>query len=370
MDEDSKIVVKRGGKLIIDGGNTAVLATDVQTSYPPEAWDLYISLIGKSPYLSDTVMKSAVKKENVLPPELVTDVLVANPQSAKSDKVLIEIENRTIPLTDEMKEEIMLNWYVTGAKESLESKLTAYRAERGKALNDLIRYFRNDTVDPSPADSIIAILQQENTLPAKYTLVYEYINKGDMSEAENLMNQIPVMFALNEFEQSEYNDNLTFFSIIKQLKEQGKNLWQADSVQLLTLYNIAYNDTKAGAFARNALICNDTLTYEEEILYPSFMKSSPVIPIPAQKPADKNTISVYPNPAKGYFIVRYELDNSYADALIEISDMTGRQVMQFAASTARDYLVVPVKDLNSGVYIVKLILNGKTAGTKKVKIQN
>ncbi|MBC8486893.1 MAG: T9SS type A sorting domain-containing protein [Bacteroidetes bacterium] len=357
--------------ILVDGGNTNVLTIEVQTSIPPETWDLYINLLGKSPYLSDTVMKSAINKVNVLPSELLTDVLVANPQSAKSDEVLTEVENRTIPLTDEMKEEIMLNWYVASAKESLESKLAAYKARRGKALNDLLRYFRNDTVSPSPRDSIIAVLQQENSLWAKYSLAYEHLAKGETIQAEVVMNNIPVEFTLSLSEQEDYQDHLMYFNILKQLKQEGKEWYEADTLQIEALYGLAYNNNnKANAYARNVLIFYDTLSYEEPIQYPSFLKSSPIIPIPAQKPAERNSLTIYPNPAKDYFIIRYELDNSYAEAVIHITDMTGRNVKEFNVMATRDYLIVPTSELNNGIYVVKLILNGKEAGIQKVSVKN
>ncbi len=31
-----------------------------------------------------------------------------------------------------------------------------------------------------------------------------------------------------------------------------------------------------------------------------------------------------PNPAKDYFIVRYKLDNNYADVIIQLTDISGR----------------------------------------------
>jgi len=127
---------------------------------------------------------------------------------------------------------------------------------------------------------------------------------------------------------------------------------------------------QANAFVRNVLMFYDTLSYEEPIQYPSFLKSSPVIPIPAQKPAERNSLTVYPNPAKDYFIVRYELDNSYAEAVIKIIDMAGRNVKEFIVTATRDFLIVPTSELNNGIYVVKLILNRKETGIQKVSIKN
>jgi len=129
------------------------------------------------------------------------------------------------------------------------------------------------------------------------------------------------------------------------------------------------NNNKANAFARNVLMFYDTLSYEEPIQYPSFLKSGSIIPIPAQKPAERNSLTVYPNPAKDYFIVRYELDNSYAEAIVRITDLTGRNIKEFNVTATHDYLIIPTEGINSGMYVVKLILNGNEAGTQKVNIQ-
>ena len=74
-------------------------------------------------------------------------------------------------------------------------------------------------------------------------------------------------------------------------------------------------------------------------------------------------------PAKGYFIVRYELNNDYADAIIQVTDINGRTVRQHSSSMTRDYLVIPTQGLLKGNYFVKLILNGSEAGVQKVIIQ-
>ena len=129
------------------------------------------------------------------------------------------------------------------------------------------------------------------------------------------------------------------------------------------------NNNKANAFAHNLLMYYDTLTYVEPIQYPSFLKSSPVIPISAQKPAKENKLFVYPNPAKGYFIIRYELDNYYAEAMIQITDMAGRTVKFYTTEMVRDYLVVSTEGIKPGNYVIKLILNGREKGVQKVMIK-
>ena len=58
---------------------------------PPETMQLRSQLLNASPYLSDTVMVNAAKKEAVLPNSIVTEILTENPQSAK-EYLTIEYE--------------------------------------------------------------------------------------------------------------------------------------------------------------------------------------------------------------------------------------------------------------------------------------
>jgi hypothetical protein len=301
---------------------------------------------------------------------MVTGILIANPQAAKSKEVLTEVENRIIPLTDEQKEAIMQNWYITGAKESLESKLAGYKADYAGALYDLLDRYRTDTAILNPHDSIIAVLENQNSLWAKYTLASEYLAKGSLTDMENTLNSIPANFELSTAELEEYQDYDSYFGVMSELLQQGKTLFDLDSLQKDELYSIAAKEqNRCNAYARSVLMSADTLSYLEPVILPDYLKSSAIIPVPAQKPADKNSLSVYPNPAKDYFIVRYELDNDYADAIIQLTDITGKTVKQYKTGMTMDYLIVKTIDLKPGNYFVKLILNGREVEAGKVTIK-
>jgi len=96
-------------------------------------------------YLSDTVMLSAAQKEYVLDSTMIRDVLIANPHSANSEAVLSALENRTIPMSYYMMEQILAGEDAVIAKEILEAKKAWWDIEATKAYTRLINHFTGDS---------------------------------------------------------------------------------------------------------------------------------------------------------------------------------------------------------------------------------
>jgi hypothetical protein len=142
--------------VLVDGGDTEGLNTEVETSIPPETIQVYNELMDKSPYLSDTVVSSAIEKEDVLPNAMIRDIMVANPQTAKSNELMDKLDERWNPLPEYMKAQILQGKSIVSIKEQLESELSAYKLQRAKAFNGLVRWFMNDTLNPvASSDSLV-----------------------------------------------------------------------------------------------------------------------------------------------------------------------------------------------------------------------
>jgi len=284
--------------------------------------------MNKSPYLSDTVISTAIEKENVLPGAMIRDIMVANPKAAKSEILMSKLDERWTPLPEYMKGQILAGRSVVSIREETESRLTAFKLEKAKYFNSLVRYYLNDTVNPQASlDTLEILLQNENSLNAKYQLTMLSLERGALSEGLAVLNDIPTQFELTASEAEAHSQITEYYTFLSDMAQQGKNVFEADSAQIATLIDLEVNQSgMANVYARNILLALNRMEYEEPIILPDLLKSSAAMDEYKEllsKVADApGFIKVKPNPAKDYIIIEYELERE-ADASIEINDITG-----------------------------------------------
>ncbi len=260
--------------LTIDGGNTEGLNYEVITSFPEEALVIRQNLINESPYLSDTVMVSAIEKEEVLPGAMIRDILVQNPQAPKSKKILEALENRQDTIPGYMMEEIMQGLNTYGAMEILEQKLGEHIAKRDMAWKNINLYFKNDTVNfGSSIDSLISIYLNENRLSTRYELAFMYLDQDDSANVNDILNSIPAEFDLSAQELSFHNQYRDIFDILMNVKNDTTGL---DSLQIQALNEIFQEDKDIpGCYASNLLIKERSIFYHEPVYIYNELKSDP-----------------------------------------------------------------------------------------------
>lgn len=358
---------------VVDGGNTEEMNTDVIMSIPDEALEIRQQLLDESPYLSDTVMKSAIYKEEVLPNAMVRDVLVANPQSAKSDDVLEALDNRWDPMPDYMMAEIMEGKDSLGAKEVLDSRLTFHKQERSNAFHTLIRNYKNDTINSWCTDSLISLLQNEEAIQEKYRLAFLYLQLHDSLQAEATLDDIPDSYELTDEQLAIHGYYLELFDLLRELEIDSLSILKPDSIQISTLQTLALNDAYLpGVFARNILLVNGLIEYQEPVVLPDPLKSAEV-----RKDYGKMNVNpvtgasrllIYPNPSNQYIIVEFHLDNDGMESYIDILDASSIKVGEMQLHGSQNQVVVPVNNLKPGLYLVRLMVDQRVIESKKVAV--
>ena len=356
---------------LVDGGSTELLTFDVATSTPPEALQTRNELMAGSPYLSDTVMKTSITKEDVLDNTMIRDVLVANPHSAKSDEIINMLETRIIPMPDYMMDQILVGEDTVSAKEILEAKKAWWDGEETKAYTRLLNIYKGDSVLPSNEDSLNWLFSVRNSLSSLYDKVGWLHAKGEFRQADSLLAYIPGLFSLTPSQYETHNAYLYFYALSEQIRSDTLGVFKVDSAVAASLYEIATSkNSLPGAYARNILITAEKINYQEPILLPDLnLKQAKKNKFRGVKESAKASIlSVYPNPANDYFVVKIKLDNFTGQGFIKLYDGNGKIAQSHSISGGEDQILFPATQLKTGLYLLVLEVEGKRLDVVKLSI--
>jgi hypothetical protein len=351
-----------------DGGDTYGLNFEVQSSFPDEALLVRQELMDESPYLSDTVMKSAITKDDVLPNAMIRDVLVSNPQSAKSDEIVDMLDERIDPMPDYMINEIMQGENILGAKELIEKNIAFHNTLKNKALSNLIHHFKKDTISFSDRnDSIVDIFTSDPTQFSNYQLASYFIDMDDSISAFSNLEGILSNYNLTSQQQHYFNN---FYNLIE-FQWQTRNTLNIDSLTILSINEIAYSNQRLpGVYSRNILINQNELIYVKPVYLPSTFKSSINKPeSDYMKDPDQKYLKAFPNPAGNYFIIEYSIvDHLEKGYSIQIVDISGMPVNYIELKDSQNQIVVPKAEFSNGVYIVHLLFQNSLLESIKISI--
>ncbi len=319
-------------------------------------------------------MKVAITKEEVLSNAIIRDVLVENPQSAKSIEILNTLDQRFIPMPDSMMADIMDGINILGPKEIKEIELLNWNQQYADALKSLTRIYSEDSAGVYGTDSLKMLLRQDGTLNSCYDLVSLYFGEEMYETGFAVLDSIPFKYNLTGSQMVQYNQMEQLFEIMYQVDTSQIKTGSLDSIQIQTLMGMAVQDAALpGAYARDLLIMGGQLDYDEPIIDPGTLKVSKV-----WKHDDPSTIKssdyllkVYPNPSNGYFIVEYRQLKGIkgsAETSIVIADISGKEIKELPADRYYDQVVVTTSGFSSGNYFVALKVDGAIKKTVKISV--
>jgi len=320
--------------------------------------------LDESPYLSDTVMKSAIYKENVLPNTMLRDVLVANPHSAKSSEIIERVNERIESMPEEMMYEILEGRNFKGNLEILESELASHKSVKFEALHKLESYYKQDTLDSQGSlDSLINLWSEESGPGSLYKLAFLYLYNNDSTNCFNTVNMIPQLNDLSTEQTQDYNDYSSFIEILWSLKQDATSL---DSIKIGQLTDLISRNAKTANMARNVLVANGLMDYTEPIYLADELKSMSVTPNkPGDTKSNRFNLIVFPNPAKNYIIVSYDLKESQGKSSIGISSMDGKPCYEQYINGIKNQTIISLSGFSEGVYCIQLKNNGEVIETVK-----
>lgn len=347
---------------LIDDGDTGEKVMDVNSAAPAEALLMRNNLLQTSPYVSDTVIKTAINREELLNNAMLRDIMVANPHSAKSENLMQELDMRLEPMPENMKDEILEGVFVLSAKELMEAKRDMNMQFYNYGFNRLLSASFTDSI-PVSIDTLMTLLAADGSAESLMRQAWLYLENGDTTSALNKWNTIGNEIPLTELELAELSQQQTFMQWLVENQP-------IDTLDMEPLNNfLLYSSPVVTATARGILVFNNLLEYNEPYLEPDLTKSTEVR-LPRVKPVnlEDTYLKLYPNPANDFITIEYNTGNVDGTNYIEIIDETGKKVDTRMLNHNSGQLILEIQSFKPGNYITKLMAGNKIVGKSKFMI--
>lgn len=368
--EDDLIMVAAN----LDNGNTQPLLNAINSNLSNGL--LKDSLINNSP-LSDTVLIALIQKamnEN-LPPGIIKQVLEPNLPVSGEVYGWLELLFPAIPQNykDEITE-LQMNNSSGNSISSVLNEIESVYNERQTAFNGLALRW----VEEEKEDSLIYLLQQENTFDTDALLFGYYLSQGDLATAASTLNN---MFPSTTEEQ----EWLVLQTMILQLAQNGETVLEINSSQEQYLRSLAAQIPETPA-----------ATSAKSILRYVFGDDYPIVPpsIPSLKTAGSKVKSAvllspsianmdlikignaYPDPFAEYINIPCHIPHGIKKAQLIIYNSLGSEIARFRvpeggalSAVEGQILRIDSENWSSGLYFYEISSeNGTTAKQKMVKL--
>ena len=180
---------------------------------------------------------------------------------------------------------------------------------------------------------------------------------------------MPYNFDLDDNEFNEYQSLIDYYNILIQADTSNVVCDSSLLQQYRDLYNSGYGI--ACVYARNFLVHNDSLIYNEPIIYPDIYKITGAIEANNScSDTDKvQFLKVMPNPARDYIIIEYRQEME-SEAIISIVDLNGNNKTKLKINRIMGQEIVNTESWTPGVYIATIMARGKKLQSLKFSVIN
>jgi len=273
-------------------------------------------------------------------------------------------------MPDSMWVEILQGMDTVGAMERLIGELDGWIQKRDLCFHALAELFLFDLIHDWAPDSLINLFESDQQLSTHYLLVQYYLNNLSFSEAGSELQAISSVFDLNERQYATHQNILSLVSVLPELFNDTTGFLVPDSLQRQLLEQIAEDDHDLpGAWARNILIANRLLDYNEPIVNESTLKFSRKEKYHwTHSRAMAAEMKVFPNPAEDYIIVEYA-QKQHTDAVyLELFNSQGIKLQTYKLTKGTDQKIIYTGNLLPGGYLIQLVVKGTARESKKIII--
>lgn len=350
---------------LLDGGNTDALVSEVQETWPDDAWQLHDALMAKAPYLSTEVMRSVVEK-NIMPQAMLLEVLLANPDGTKKEGFIKWLQyDSPYPLPQYMIDLVVGSWNQKTFRTQLESDMGQHHADMSFAADELIGEWKNDTLGIR-TDSILARWQQVPSLGARYSEALTRLERGEYDPAEELMLGLDTQYKLSDDQAKERDNAVAYITLLASCHDAGHDLMHLDDTELASLRNIA-----AAGCERPALWAQNILCFGYGECYtPCTGEGATQKMLQLRKPAaptaEPGPLAIYPNPATSYVTLAFRIADAPKDAVLVLRGVDGRELKRMPLKAQEGQQLLDTRSYAPGTYSVELLNDGGRIATERM----
>ncbi|NLN96621.1 MAG: S8 family serine peptidase [Bacteroidales bacterium] len=344
-----------------DGGNTTGTLAEISSAWPSDMWQLRADLLGKSPHLSMEVLKATADKTDVLPENIIFEILAENPDELKKDELINYLEDKQNPLPEYMIDILRQVAMGSSYKTVLQRQMAHYNQVKTRAAHNIIRSLLNDTICNN--NELRKWFDNIGGKRADEQIITTYMSEGNFTSALSLANMMPSLYNYNDNELDEHYYYMQMLNLQINLAQQQRTIFDLDSIEIDNLLNIADNSIgTAGAQAKGILEfaygyhfynCIDP---EEQ-----GMKSRKYLNTAATENIFGIEITAKPNPANAWVAFNYTLPANNPQGVIKISNLSGKEIASIPVSGKQGQQIWDIRSVKPGVYFYTL----NTAGLSR-----
>jgi hypothetical protein len=339
---------------LIDAGNTPELIKLIQDVWSEDVWNLRTELLGQSPYLSQEAILS-VAEDNLLPPALLLEICIANPDATKDEAFLEKLRCCIpTPLPEYMINLIKASWENKTLRTDMEEQLSAFKTYKDELFNYLTEIMLSDTI--YDYSNIINHLGTRGSYSDYLSMAEIAINQDDFDQANLYLDILENNSEkLSEEEALEIASFRDYIAIRESLFLDSTTIYNLDSTQIAALELYASSNNYRGAILARNILC---------FLYDICIDDVPAPPkmlrIGSNGNNNQNTtpfiasVKVMPNPANEYASFIWDMKSFDKSSILFIYDQTGKILVTLPINSKEGQWVWNIKNVPSGVYVYTL----------------
>ena len=354
---------------LLNGGNTPELEAEILFASQPDYIGLYLDLLSISPFVDVPQILDLINK-NDFPEMALRNLILANPHSGRDPEVWEALITRNPALSQQTLNDIRNGRATRTTKDVLEAEIGFYSGNAQRSVNDLLYYYADSSY--ADTDSLKHLLQSRSEFTYVLQLAEYYLTSGQYTALQNMWGSLNTEW-YSEGDLMELPHWQSLYNTLRNAFAAGQRYATLSSTTLNSLQSLANQAQGAVKHHANTILRSygmGTPYIEPMSFYAGNSNKQEEIVQRPTKPAA--TFTIYPNPAKDYFELRWNWfeQGINTDMRIVVKNLIGAQIMQ---QNIKDYknniTVVAANTLQPGIYLIEIQTNdGNILFVEKVTV--